>query len=346
MRNLALLQFSLVAATLLSVGDAATTSLAPHYDRFDVKGAPVRVGYIVAPSSKYTLDVRLADGQAGVRVNLKAFLTEPGDECAQNGGFLSELSGQPQGTLMQDSRVLHIGSNGWRLELNARGKASIVPDELHVAGTVTSSAKGANPVSWTAYEVNEPPTSNRDSAVVFTPEWAGFVKSHMDAAVVVKAGKVDNLLKSVRNIDIPSNGFLIAFNGKYAGMLNQFHVGDAVKYTVVDRLGRAPGAVNAIAGGPPLVMAGRQPARSTLMDTHLVSGYATRSAVGFTAKNDVIQAVFPSATLPEVSAVMIKLGAVTALNLDGGGSAGLECRAGTVAPVGRRLPSALVVKAR
>ncbi|HEX2864784.1 MAG TPA: phosphodiester glycosidase family protein [Deinococcales bacterium] len=331
-------------AALMSLASAATGPLPPHYEVMQVNGTPVRVGYVVAPSTNYALEVRLAAGAAGVRDVLRTFLSEPKDECAQNGGFLSELTGQPLGTLIQDGRVLHLGSDGWRLELDSKGHPTIVPDELHVAGTVVN-AKG-NPRTWTAFQINEPPTPNRDTAVVFTDDWNGPIKSRLDTAVIVKAGKVTGVLKAARNTDIPSNGFVIAFGGKYAANANLFNVGDTVKYLVVDRKGKSPTATSAVAGGPPLVLAGKKPSSATFNDTHLVNGRATRSAIGFTAKRDVIQAIFPSATLPEVTQVMLRLGAVTALNLDGGGSAGLECRSGTVAPVGRRLPSALVVVRR
>jgi exopolysaccharide biosynthesis protein len=85
-----------------------------------------------------------------------------------------------------------------------------------------------------------------------------------------------------------------------------------------------PDLLHAIGGGPILVADGRLCVNSgpERFRSDITYGAHPRSAVGIAANGDIILLAVqgPGLTLTELAAVLLKLGAKDAMNLDGGGS--------------------------
>jgi len=106
----------------------------------------------------------------------------------------------------------------------------------------------------------------------------------------------------------------------------------------------------AVAGGPLLVWGGFAkpfPGGEGFGDPHVFARSAPRAAVGVTADNHLLLVVTVTGTsLTRLAVAMRDLGAVYALNMDGGASTGLWYEGGTIRAPGRRLTNVLCVYVR
>lgn len=133
------------------------------------------------------------------------------------------------------------------------------------------------------------------------------------------------------NVPIPAQGYVLSAHGDAAQALAALHVGDAV--TVRQTLGPAfDQAVYAVGAGPTLVKGG-QIYLTTAQEEFppdIAVGRAPRTALGLSKDGDTILAVVDGRqsdsigmSLLELATLMQELGAVDAMNLDGGGSSDL-----------------------
>ncbi|MCC6445471.1 MAG: phosphodiester glycosidase family protein [Armatimonadetes bacterium] len=133
------------------------------------------------------------------------------------------------------------------------------------------------------------------------------------------------------NAPIPADGCVLSARGAAAGFLDRLEAGAAVTIRLSLK-GARPGwdrVAEAVGGGPWLVRAG-QAAIDTVaegFDTSFAATRHPRTAVGVTAGGELLmvavdgrQAISAGASLAEMAQVMRELGAVEAINLDGGGS--------------------------
>ncbi|MGC8863350.1 MAG: phosphodiester glycosidase family protein, partial [Armatimonadota bacterium] len=160
---------------------------------------------------------------------------------------------------------------------------------------------------------------------------------------------------------IPGDGVIISGGGEAAAFLAEnIKLGDTitVRFDV-----KSPNDLDwtnvaqAVGGGPWLLRQGK-PWIDTVAEGFSVSGFEKarhpRTAIGLTRDNKLLlvtvdgrQTISAGISLPDLAALMKRLGAVTAINLDGGGSTSLSVRGILVnAPSGgieREIASALLV---
>lgn len=105
----------------------------------------------------------------------------------------------------------------------------------------------------------------------------------------------------------------------------------------------------AIACGPRLVVDGEielRPWAEEISSPEVLNTRTTRSAVGITRDGHILLVVVDRADLHDMAHVMLNLGAVQAMNLDGGNSSGLWFRGHTSINPGRWLSNALLIVPR
>lgn len=150
---------------------------------------------------------------------------------------------------------------------------------------------------------------------------------------------------------------VLAGRGRAAEALRRLAPGDTVRWALPVR--GAPGAVVEMVGGFPLLLEGGRDVLGRVPSIRLAFAFERhpRTAVAIRADGVVLLVVVDGRqpghsagmTLPELAALLRELGAVDALNLDGGGSTTLAIR-GRVAnrpsdPAERPVTNALVVRA-
>ena len=172
----------------------------------------------------------------------------------------------------------------------------------------------------------------QDSAVLYTPEWTWpRPQSRSDAAYIAISEGVVTMAGN--GYPASGSGTYVVARGSQAELLRRLVPGDPVTISHELRPG-FDGLVAAFSGKPILVIDGEE-APGLLKHTGISAAVpAPRTAAGITADGrTLILAVVDGrltgargATLPEMARIMIELGAVSALNLDGGASSAVVAR--------------------
>ncbi|MCX5749911.1 MAG: phosphodiester glycosidase family protein [Candidatus Saganbacteria bacterium] len=175
--------------------------------------------------------------------------------------------------------------------------------------------------------VNQP--INKNEIMVYTPDYQRTDPSGSSTNIIVSDGKVTDI--NYGETSIPKNGFVISANGIAGEAIKErFSKGDPVKWFFM-ATPPLEDMTHVIAGGPRLVYDGKVyiTSKEEKFRRDITSGKAARTAVGITKDNNLLFVVVESsgknkgATLAELSQLLIELGAVEAMNLDGGGSSSM-----------------------
>ncbi|WP_339278355.1 phosphodiester glycosidase family protein [Paenibacillus sp. FSL W8-0426] len=299
------------------------------------KGTPVTVG--------------LAKKQVGQTATLPSIVKAYGAQAAINGAFFEAYNGAPDpyGMLIANSKVIHIGRYGTSIGFKADGTA--IMDSLQVSLTGKVTGKDGKPRSWYATFVNRTPAADANISMLYTPERGGKVGFKGGIAVVIEKGIVTKKLTN-NNVSIPKNGSVLVFTGTLKSMADRFDVGSAVEmnYKYTNASGKEipwEDVVTAVGAGPRLVKDGKvavNPVSEGFKDTKILNASGARSGIAIMADGSVMLATVPGATIKEWAAVMQKLGAKQAMNLDGGASSGLYAGGKMLTSPGRLLSNTLV----
>lgn len=171
--------------------------------------------------------------------------------------------------------------------------------------------------------VNHRPHSG--SVAVYTPHY-GPLTPPVAIGAVINRGVSRGVMSG--RILIPRDGYILAAREGDTGLLAHLRAGRRV----VVHLMVSPDmeTAHALGGGPRLVKDGTVfiPYMWEGFEPRLVHQRAPRTAIGITAAGKVLLITVdgrsranPGMTLPELAALMVRLGARDAMNLDGGGSA-------------------------
>ena len=239
---------------------------------------------------------------------------------AINGGFFTVRTGQPLGMVMIDGKLLStpIGRRAV-FAISAEGRPLI--QAFTFRGSVETDSGRRIPVS----AVNRPP--RRGGVAVYTPEYGPLTPPQRIHAVV-RDGTVTEFRTG--RVPIPADGYVLAAAAGEGGLIEERLVrGQRVRLN----LAISPSAiVHALGGGPRLVRAGAisVPFRWEQFGPSFSTTRTSRSAVGITAAGKVLLVTVERSprrsagmNLFELARLLQNLGAVEAMNLDGGSSATL-----------------------
>lgn len=265
----------------------------------------------------------------------------PQDYVAKNGLPMND----PWGTIVKGGRVLHVGH-----------KATVGFDGLRGAvDQVTVTIEGATngsyrwPNNWYAYGFNHYVDPAASSAVyIYTPERGETVGFTHGTKVVVRGGTVTSIVDGA-DVAIPRDGFVIVLWGTDGQALrSRFTVGTTgVEYrvTFTTASGQAWNFREALSAGPQLLKGGTiltDYPNQGFTEGKILTDAGRRSAIGFDAAGNIILAVVDAVRVSDLARIMKELGAVDAMNLDGGASSGLWVNGEYVVRPGRNLSNALL----
>lgn len=173
--------------------------------------------------------------------------------------------------------------------------------------------------------VNE--TRGENGIVLYNRFWGQTTKTNdYGRECTIVAGVVAAIQPG--NSAIPANGYVLSAHGKMAEKLAGLKVGDPVR--TVQTLGAVWDQTSDVVGaGPMLVKQGNVFITTKLegFGSDVAGGRAPRTAVGLTAEGHILlvvvdgrQTLSKGMSLLELALFMRELGAVDAMNLDGGGS--------------------------
>ncbi|GFN30973.1 hypothetical protein PCURB6_12330 [Paenibacillus curdlanolyticus] len=266
-------------------------------------------------------------------------------DVAINGTFFSAYDGpaDPYGTIISDGEVAHVGNYGTSIGFAADGTAMMDSLRLRILGDIDGRS------SWYAYFINRTPAKDSNSAILFTPKRGTRLGFNYGTAITVREGIVTKIERNV-NAAIPEDGFVVVFTGNEQKLADRFKVGAEAEYRIemADASGKSidwSHVHTAIGAGPRLVKNGviaLDAAAEGFRDEKILTSAGARSGIGIKKDGSIIIATVPGATMKTWAAIMLKLGAYQAMNLDGGASSGLFVGGKTITAEGRKLSNALL----
>lgn len=216
---------------------------------------------------------------------------------------------------------------------------------------------------------------------LYTPERGASVDVNGGHAVLVENGKVSKVEFDIKKVNIPKKGFAIYFGKdsvKKEYIEARFEVGHTVDFyhektfkldtqNIIKKAVEDNNAVldivlstkdtpteelvdnkyeGIISAGPYLVEDGKvvfDPNSSEFKEDKITINRAQRSAIGITKTNKLLLVTGSNLNMQELAQVMIELGAVKAMNLDGGASSGLYAKGKIITTPGRKLSTVLMI---
>jgi hypothetical protein len=249
-----------------------------------------------------------------------------------NGDFFNLRSGLPSGVLIQQGQLVSLPNN-------ERSTAGVTDTgTLEVRRVIATGA-------WTGSDVAHPFALNRapdnDETSLFTSSWGAATPAAGGATAVVlfpflggapgvdALASVQSVVAGASSVAIPPGGAVLLARGAAAARLQaEAPVGTTVR-TRLDLQPAWPGLVSAIGGGPQIVRGGAPVFRAgEQFTTAQLGSRAPRSAVGQLKDGRIVLVAVDGRqtgwsvgmTNFELAQALVRLGAVTAMALDGGGS--------------------------
>lgn len=245
---------------------------------------------------------------------------------AVNGGFFA-YDGAAVGAVMARGEWIRLPWNGrTAVGFTRDGKATIA--NLQVDSHVSFSSGLKVPIR----DLNGWPDKNRITAL--TRRFGTYYKLRAGEIGVVVSDGVVTSTPGGGGFNIPQNGFALVANGGAVTVLRQVKRGLKARMTIQPRGAWPKNMVTALGGGPRLVKNGQVAVSSEGFRSDVLRGAGPRTAFGVDKYGRYIILVADGRqryhsvglTLHELAATMQKLGAVNALNLDGGGSTAMVVR--------------------
>lgn len=306
------------------------------------------VGVIIPKGLGLKPKLALANGQVGTTQSLEDMAKANNALVAVNGSFFGAYGGVPVpwNQLIKDGNPVHLGNTGSTFGFTKDGKAKLETLRLKILGATEGSYNYPN--GWYAFGLNHYPNENGNLAYLFTSAWGKELGFNHGKQIVVENGKVTKIVDG-ENVAIPINGYVISLHGSEKYLESRFELGTSVsyklQYTNLDGNDvNWDDVVTGVGAGPGLVRDGKiivNPEREGFTEAKILTQALFRSAIGITATGDVIL-INTTATVQKLAEIMVELGAIHAMNLDGGASAGIYLNGKYLTKPGRNLSNALI----
>ena len=333
---------------------ASSDALTLENRSFSTSEGDVSVWVLTADTRSPSLTVRSAmvAGTLGATELFQTIVEQSGAYAACNGNFFESNKDfqTPIGHVMVDGTFLHMVSGNNSLGIDSKGGLHM--GKLMIFTRVTSSDNK----TWAAYEVNSAGGQFDGNCVLYTPAYGAVLPMTMGAYVMTVSGGVIQgyrWAEAGEQVPIPANGFVLFLSQSY--MASEWIYEPVVGKTVT-----APepylynpdadtfdldGIVSIVSGSPRLVKGGAICTETDpgFEDPNRFGPGVTspRTAAGIGSDGKLILVSASAASIQQLREIMLALGCVEAMNLDGGGSVGLYYNGEFKAIPGRPLTTVL-----
>lgn len=283
------------------------------------EAGPVTANILKVDLSKgYSLQPLLSNGAVQGLEPLSAMSEKAKAIAAVNGSYFAP-NGQILGLLKIDGEIVSTPTLA-RSALGVTPEGDILIDQVNYAGTVKLPGNKVLEVNGVNCE------RGSNELVLYTGYFGGTTQTNpFGVEYTVANGKV-TAINSGDSL-IPPGAVVLSAHGETAKTMSAIKIGDKVEIT--QTLGAWDKMVQALGAGPMLVKDGGVFITTKVEDfgTDVSGGRAPRTAVGLTKDGQLLlvavdgrQSHSMGLTLLELALFMQELGAVDAMNLDGGGS--------------------------
>lgn len=248
-------------------------------------------------------------------------------------------NGTPLGTLILNGEWV-AGPIYDRVSFGITKTGAMRVDRVKLTGLLTS----GNPLvpSVQIDNINQPRRTG-SRLVIYSRRWGSSVRLPYEGCLLSISASGEILDKSTQYMSIPPGGYVLS--DSKGGPASKLGLGDMVKLSWrTDPTGWAD-VVQAVSGGPLLIRDGKL--FVDLKDESFRGGWTgchikARTACGVTSDQHLILVTVEGPhTLWDLAKFLHGLGAVDALNLDGGGSTGMFVNGSTVTQSRRKVASAI-----
>ena len=298
---------------------------------------PVAIHVLTAPrpSGAYALKPVLSNGAVLGRetvTSMQRGLSRDYTVAGVNGDLFRFEDGRPSSILMRSAVVDH-SPNPDRSSLGITADGRLLVEKVRMFGTWRGTRE-RRPM-----DVNEPPGAN--GAALFTPSWGGATpagEGTVEAVIdplppATTGGDVSGPVVQIKangNTAIPRTGAVLVLRGTSAQRFtDEAPVGTVMAFRILlNPDWPAAGVVDAIGGGPVLVRDGKPVFRAEEQFTTDQLARNPRTGIGQLANGRIVMVVTDGRqrgysvgmTNFELAQTMVRLGAVTAVAMDAGGS--------------------------
>ncbi len=227
-------------------------------------------------------------------------------------------NGTPLGTLIINGEWV-AGPIYDRVSMGITASGEVKIDRVSLSGLLTSDNPNASRI-W-VNNINQPRRSG-SHLVAYTRRWGSFVRMDYSGCLVAVNAQGEVVDKANTSMGIPYGGYVLSDSKN--GPIDNLVRGDKVNLSWQTRPGDWQDVVQAVSGGPMLIKDGKL--FLDLKDENFKRGWTgaqikARTVAGVTANNHLLLATIEGPhTLWDCAKFLRKLGAVDAMNLDGGGS--------------------------
>lgn len=260
-------------------------------------------------------------GRAPVTAIAKAY----GAIAAINGSFFNLTNAEPAGLLVMDGQI--VSSTPFnRSVFGIRYDGTPFIDDAHVRASVLLESGREVLIQRVNHQAKP------GELTLYTPHWGRSTRTSIQPYRYEAAIDANGTVVEVSNGDlpIPRGGYVVSSQGaSYHMLARALQPGTrALVYTQLK--GVWEGVRYAVGGGPTIVHRGKVhvTAKQEGLPGEIASGRAPRTAIGYSATGETIMVTVDGrkkdhsvgCTLNELGRLMVELGAIEAINLDGGGS--------------------------
>ncbi|MBT3606306.1 MAG: phosphodiester glycosidase family protein [Candidatus Latescibacteria bacterium] len=305
-------------------------------------GAPINIHILRAELDLIEVRPVLAAGQIIGQEMTSSMVKRHGALAGVNGGFSysnnpwSIYHGDLRGFFVQDGQLIsEPNDSAWAVQIkstpNHRQVLSLVQPKLRV----TFQIEGASDISCSGLNRER----KDDDCIVYTPIWNRTTLADTSGVeVVVSAGEIKAVREGLPSAIIPPDGFVVSAKGAQAERLRKMHVGTSVA-VAFDLMNIADGKHlpfkdhHYVSAGPLLVRGGKPVSEYEGHHWFHKSPFThqrhPRTAIAWTENKREVMLVTVDGrqpdhsvgfTLPELADFLVKQGAHTVYNMDGGGS--------------------------
>lgn len=302
-----------------------------------VPGGPVRINVLEIDPQNPAVDITpaLAANRMGSKANVAAMVAGHQATVGINGSFFKQDKGIPLGILIINQELIS-GPLYDRVALAITPNNDIVMDRVRLGGEALLPDRRRVPI----HTINQPRVLS-DQTVLYTSRWSQQAPPvpKNGLQVLIRQNRVA-AVSQTESLPIPQDGMVLS-GPATAEMLALGSLSPNAPVSVnVYTLPDWSGMKHALGGGPWLVKNGSP--YVDLQAQHFTSkslgSREPRSAVGVTASGKLLlvtadgrqKGVSVGMTLYEMARLMKKLGAVNAMNLDGGSSTQMSVHGKTV----------------
>ncbi|KAB2336762.1 copper amine oxidase [Cytobacillus depressus] len=344
--KIATIKYSGIAIQVKVISNQVTNEKVTSFKK-TINGVGV-TGIKIPANAGYLPKIVLANGQFGKTQSLAAMAQSNNAVAAINGTFFEAYGGHPDpwNQIINDGEVVHIGNTGSAFGFTKDGSVKLEKLKISIKGATNGSYQ--HPNNWYAFGLNHLPSKNGNLSYLFTSKWGKVLGFNYGTNIVVANGVVTKISNG-GDVSIPPNGNVISLHGSEKYLASRFTIGMKVEYKVSFSNNHGnevdwSDVVTAVGAGPSLVKDGKvivDAASEGFTEAKILKQSLSRSAIGVTSQGDILL-MNATTTIQKLAQVMQSLGAVQAMNLDGGASSGLYLNGQYLVKPGRGLNNALV----